>query len=96
MWHSGKKSRQTSEDLVLMPGPTCVLLAGHPNDDLCPVSALSSCGDNLCKSGFETHYSFSNIRVIYYFLCINLLFKKYSKFSYLKLHVDFMINGSLP
>lgn len=37
------------------------------------------------------HNSFSNIRVNYYFLFINLLLKKYSKFSYLKLLVDFMI-----
>ena len=30
MWRSGKKCTQASEDLVLMPVPPCVLLAGLP------------------------------------------------------------------
>lgn len=73
---SGKKSIQTSEDLVLMPGPTCVLWL----DTLMMifVQFLLSVAVEIIlrKSGFETHYSFSNIRVIYLFSCgINLLLK---------------------
>ena len=42
MWRSGKKCTQTSDDVVLMPVPTCVLLAGLPTPMMIFVQFLLS------------------------------------------------------